>query len=128
MKYGVDASDTLNRERSMLDKRIIRNDNDLEWLVGKTAFVSHTIRGHLPDGKERVAYRMHRLKDDLGKDATIIRQAMCSAKIAMLNRVMEHPDCYHYLDCKQGFFDYRSRICRAIELIQNFHKVEIPND
>lgn len=128
LKYGVTASDTLNRERSMLGKRIIRNDDDVEWLVGKTAFVSHTIPGHLPDGKERVAYRMHRLKGDLVKDAATVRHAMCEAKVYMLRRILEHPESYNYLDCNPGFFDYRSRIELAIKLIENFHKVEIPKD
>lgn len=125
LKYGITASDTLHREYTMLGKRAIRNEFDINILEGKTVFVSHTIRGYSGIGNNNVALRMHRLKGKPSHDAALIRQSMCDAKIIMLNRILEHPECEHYLDCKPDLFDFQSRIRRAIELISHFHETVI---
>lgn len=118
--YGVTANDSIRPERSYWNKKRICNHDDIKRLVGKRAFVSRRIQGVGINGNARVAYRMYRLWGDLRKDAAIIREAICFSKIEMLERVLEYPDCRHYLSCKKGFFDYEPRIRSAIEIIRNY--------
>lgn len=127
-KYAVTALDTLRQMRSTIGKHIIRNEGDVEMLVGKTVFVSRTIRAQDIRGWYCPIYRMHRLKGKLATDAATVRRSMCEAKIEMLRRILDYPDCYHYLDCMRGFFDYQTRIQHAIRLIQAFPNVVPPKD
>ena len=114
---GVDSGRT---EHFMLGKRILRNDKDIEYLVGKKVFVSHGIRvSHISRGV-RMAYRMHRLSGKTEKDAQIIRTAMCASKIEMLERLIAYPESPFHLSCVKGLFDYETRIRQAIELIRHF--------
>lgn len=118
--YGVTANDSAQRVRHTCGRRVLRNRNDVKWLVGKRVFVSRTIRGYNIRGEEKVAYRMHRLTGNIVKDAATIREAMCSAKIEMLERVLNYPEGRDYLSCSPGFFDYESRIRKAIEIISRY--------
>lgn len=118
--FGVTANDTLRRERSIIGKTPIRTEIDVAKLTGKTVFVSRVIRGVNIFGSNKVSYRMHRLKDNLEKDAKIIREAMCDAKIEMLERIINYPQCPDYLSCRKDFFDYTSHINKAIDVIRKF--------
>ncbi|MDE6410608.1 MAG: hypothetical protein K2K81_10270 [Muribaculaceae bacterium] len=120
LKRGVTANDTVRIERSLVGNRPIRNDRDIECLEGKTFFVSRIIRGVNIFGSYKGAYRMHRLSGKVTKDASIIRKAMCEAKIEMLERILAYPESPDYLSCTKGFFDYETRIRQAIELIRRF--------
>lgn len=126
--WGVTANDTIRRERSWLGKRPIRNIKDIEALIGKTVFVSRIIRGVNSFGSFKSAYRMHRLKGDIHKDATIIREAMCSAKIEMLERIIAYPQSPDYLSCSKGLIDYEPRIRRAINIIRHYPDTPVPQD
>lgn len=126
IKYGITASDTLTRERTMLDNRELYRNQDIEKLVGKSVFVSHTIRGRNISGNNRVVYRMYRLTGNLEKDAAMVRQKMCAAKIEMLQRILKHPECELFLDCRPTLFDFQSRINLAIEIIKNYNKIIPP--
>ena len=114
---GIDSGRT---EHFMLGKRVLRNDDDIEYLVGKKVFVSHAIRVNHISGGVRLAYRMQRLKGDTEKDARIIRTAMCDSKIEMLERMMTYPESPYHLSCMKGLFDYETRIRHAIDLIRHF--------
>lgn len=127
LKQGITADDNLHHERCMLGKHILRTDEDIESLVGKTVFVSHTIRGHYRDHSD-IVYRMHRLYGNISRDATTIRRSMCEAKLEMLQRVRDYPECKHYLDCNPTLFDFYSRINAAIELIKHFPDVGTPTE
>ncbi len=114
---GIDSG---RPEHFMLGKRILHNDDDIEYLVGKKVFVSHCIRVSHISGRVQLAYRMHRLSGKIKKDAQIIRTAMCDSKIEMLERLMTYPESPYHLSCVKGLFDYETRIRRAIELIKHF--------
>lgn len=126
LKYRVTAFDTLQGERTMYGTKPIRRDEDIQHLVGKSAFVSHTIRGHNISGQHKIAYIMHPLSGNIHKDAAMIREKMCKAKIKMLQRILDHPECEYFLNCRPGLFDYTSRINLAIELIRHFNEVIPP--
>ena len=123
---GVTANDTITRERCWMGKTPIRNDKDVERLQGKTYFVSRIIWGVNTFGSSKGAYRIHRLYGKTAKDATTIRDAMIEAKIEMLERILQHPESPDFLSCTKGFFDYETRIRRAIELIRRFPDTSIP--
>lgn len=125
---GVTANDKMSRKRSLAGKKPIRNEEDIENLVGKTYFISRIIRGHNIFGNGKVAYRMHKLTRQPQKNATIIREAMCAAKIEMLERIIAWPDNPELLDCTKGFFDYETPIRQAIEAIRHYPETEIPKD
>lgn len=125
---GVSANDSTRRERTVVDKRILRKAEDVAWLEGKTVFMSRTLRGLNLYGGYSVVYRMHRLRGDTSRDAATIRRAMCAAKTEMLGRILEYPECPDYLDCSKGFFDYGTRIRRALELISRFPDTPVPDD
>lgn len=126
LKHGITAFDTLSLSRSIYGTRPLRHDEDVERLVGKTVFVSRTVLGYNSNGFGKVAYRMHRLTGKTQKDAQIIREAMCAAKIEMLERVLANPQSAYFLDCTRNFFDYETRIRHAITSIRNFPNTPIP--
>lgn len=120
LKLGVTAFDTLRHESTQLNHRSILHDEQIEKLVGKSVFVSHTIPGRTIRGIPNVAYKMHRLKGAVEEDAATIRKSMCDAKIEMLTRLRDNPGCRHYLDCSPDLFDFQTRINQAIHLISHF--------
>ena len=124
----ITANDTIRPERSWVGKTPIRNDKDVERLLGKTYFVSRIIRGSNQFGSGKGAYRMHRLYGKTAKDAATIREAMIAAKIEMLERILQYPGSPDFLSCSKGFFDYESRIWRAIDIIRHFPDTQIPTE
>ncbi len=46
LRYGIRANDTDRPEHSWLGKRKLTHTLECERIVGKTVFVSHTIRGY----------------------------------------------------------------------------------
>lgn len=128
IRYGVTANDTAQRVRHTCGSRVFRHDKDVEWLVGKRVFISRIIHGYDIPGHDQVAYRMHRLCGRPEKDAAIIREAMCSAKIEMLERILKYPEGSDYLSCRRGFFDYEPRIRRAIDIISRYPEITPPPD
>lgn len=128
-KHGIVANDTLHREYTYAGSRRIRKEEDIEWLVGKTFFISRVIRGCDIKGYPRVAYRLHRLYGDTARDAAIVRTAMCRAKIEMLERIRDYPECRDYLDCNRNVFDfYWMRINQALEFVKHFPDTQIPTN
>lgn len=125
---GISSNETASMVRHTCDKRILRNPRDVAWLVGKKVFISRVIRGYSIRLTPMVAYRMHRLCGKTHKDAAKIREAMCSAKIEMLERILTYPECVDYLSCSRGFFDYEPRIRRAIEIISHYSDTIPPAD
>ncbi|MDE6207711.1 MAG: hypothetical protein K2M55_07875, partial [Muribaculaceae bacterium] len=91
LTMGISANDSHRHERTWVGKRRIYTDNDVAALVGKTYFVSRIIHGIGIGNTFRAAYRMHRLSGKTAKDATIIREAMCAAKVEMLERLLTYP-------------------------------------
>lgn len=128
LKFAATAHDTLQPVRNLCGKKPLRNDEDVIKLIGKSVFVSRLIRGYHISGSGKVAYRMHRLWGRLEKDAPMIREAMIDAKIEMLQRLMEHPESPFHLSCRKGFFDYETRIRRAIEIISHYSEYPVPED
>ena len=126
--YGITASDSCRQVRSTLGKRKLYNHEDIKKLVGKRVFLSRVIKGVNLNGEFLRALKMYKLTGDTKRDAAIIRPAACEAKIEMLERLIENPDAQVYLDCKKGFFDYETRIRRAIEIIRHYHEYPIPED
>lgn len=122
------AFDTLHQERSMIGKRRITNDSHVAALVGKRFFISRIIHCRNARGYYAPAYKMTRLKGNLANDAAAVRLSMCEAKIEMLHRILDHPECERYLDCSPGLFDYCSRILRAIDIISHFPDTTPPSD
>lgn len=127
-KCGITANDTVSRERLYIGKRKIYNATDLRDLLGKEVFVSHVIKGVDFFGNFQMAYHMHRLYGKTGKDAAIIRQAMCAAKIEMLERLLKYPQSPDYLSCRKDLFSYEPRICRAIAIISDYPNTPVPPD
>lgn len=126
MAYGVTADDSLHRERSMIGKKRITNHDHIASLVGKRVFVSRKIAGSGLRSYQQCTYKMTKLSGNEAKDAAAVRKAMCEAKIEMLNRILENPNCEQYLNCSKDFFDYRARILRAIRIIEGYPLVQIP--
>lgn len=126
--YGTTADDCRHRERSTIGKLKISNEKHVESLVGKRVFVSRIIHGRNLRENYCPAYRMTRLSGNEKRDAAAIRQAMCHAKIEMLRRILDYPDCDRYLNCAPDFFDYKSRILRAISIIESYSRTTIPED
>ena len=118
----------LSRLRSMIGKRIIRNEKDFISLQGKKVFVSHGIHGYNTRGQDRLAYRFHKLTGNIRRDARTIRDAMITAKLEMLQLMLDRPWSPDLLQCSRGFFDYESRIHAAMELIRHFPDHPIPPD
>lgn len=117
---NVTALDDLRGVWSTIGTRHITNEKQVTALVGKRMFISAVIRGKNVRGDYCPAYRMTRLTGKEQKDAAAVRNAMCEAKIEMLNRLMENPDCKHYLDCSDTLFDFKTRIRRAISIIRTY--------
>ncbi len=128
LMMGITANDTIRRERSWIGKKPIRNEDDVEALVGKTVFVSRVIWGRHIYGSLQGAYRMHRLKGDIHKDATIIRKAICDAKIEMLERILAYPESPDFLSCSKNLICYEPRIRNAIDVIRRYPEHFIPQD
>ncbi len=126
LTFGVTANDTIRLERSLIGKKPIRNDKDVEALAGKRVFVSRIIRGVNKFGTPKAAYRMHRLTGKGSRDAKVIREAMCAAKIEMLERILQYPQSPDYLSCDKGLIDYESVIRRAIDVIRHFPDLTVP--
>lgn len=124
--YGATALDSLQPERNTIGNRRITNPDHVAALVGKRVFVSRIIRGRNPAGVIHPVYKMTRLKGDVTKDAATIRTAMCQAKIEMLQRILDHPDCDFHLNCSRNFFDYQPRIQRAIRIIESWSNLIPP--
>lgn len=124
----VTAHDTIKQTRSIYGTRTISNDKDVLNLVGKTVFVSRIIHGYTIHGTGAAAYRMHRLWQDPGKNATIIRQVMCEAKIEMLQRVLDYPESPLHLSCSKGLFDYETPIRHFMEAVQHYPETPVPED
>lgn len=125
---GVIADDTLRQEHSYNGRWPIRNYRDVEKLVGKTFFVSMTIRGKGQFGRPWVAYRMHRLTGNASRDAAVIREAMCAAKIEILERIIAYPENPGYMFCTKNLFEYEPRLRRAINIIGHYPNTPIPQD
>lgn len=128
LAMGTTANDTNTRERTWLGKKPIRNNDDVERLVGKTVFVSRIIRGTNMFGNFKGAYKMHRLTGKIARDAKVIREAMCEAKIEMLERMLMYPESPDYLSCKRGVIEYEPRVQLAIDLIRRFPETKVPED
>lgn len=124
----ITANDSLRQERTKVGNRPVRNAEDVKKLVGHSYFVSRIIRGVNIFGSGKSAYQLHKLKGDIKKDAKIIREAMCEAKIEMLKRLLTYPEAPNTLSCTRGFFDYETRIRQAIELIHRFPEIEEKRD
>lgn len=123
--YRITARDSLRQVRNRYGKRSICNDEDVMTLAGKTVFVSRLIHGRDFNGSGRVAYRMHRLWGKLEKDAAIIREAMCEAKIEMLQRQIEMIDAINVNHQRIDLLPYKDRILHAIARIRNYSSVSI---
>ncbi len=124
----VTAHDTLKQTRSIYGSCTICNDKDILNLVGKTVFISRIIHGYTIQGSGTAAYRMHRLWHEPEKNAATIRQAMCEAKIEMLQRLMDYPESPLHLSCSKGFFDYETPIRQAMEAIRRYSDTPVPED
>ncbi len=125
---SITSRDTLRPLRTKLGKKSICNMDQVRALAGKRVFVSHILRGVVRPGVYSCAYRMHRLTGNLHRDATMIREAMCEAKIEMLERLLAYPESPDYLDCNRGLIDYKPRVRLAIELIRSYPDTPIPED
>ncbi len=128
LSRGVTANDTIRRERSWIGKKPLKDNDDVAALVGKRVFVSRVIRGENQFGSGKSAYKMYRLWGKESRDAGIIRQAMCDAKIEMLERVLAYPESPDYLSCKRGLINYEPRIHRAIEIIRHYPQTPVPKE
>lgn len=126
--YGATAFDSVRPARCSIGKQRITNAGHVESLVGKRVFVSRAIRGRAINGDFRRAYKMTRLKGNVAKDAEAIRAAMCEAKIEMLQRVIDYPEWEYHLNCSRDFFDYRTRILQAINIIRSWSPRELANE
>lgn len=126
----ITARDTLQPVRNFYGKRPIIHDEDVFRLVGRTVFVSRVIQGREFRGCGRAAYRMHRLWGKTAKDAAIIREAMCMAKIEMLKRMLEMIERFTIAVPFWGVNmpGYRDRVIRAIQRIETYPQTPIPKD
>ena len=130
----ITARDTLQPVRNFYGKRPIIHDEDVFRLVGRTVFVSRVIQGQEFRGCGRVAYRMHRLWNDTpqnrAKNAAIIREAMCQAKIEMLKRMLEMIERFTIAVPFWGVSmpGYRERVINAIQRIEAYPLTPVPKD
>lgn len=128
LAYGVTANDTIRLERTWVGMKPLRHKEEVASLAGRSVFVSRIVRGVNNYGHPKAAYRMHKLTGKIEKDAQIIREAMCNAKIEMLQRIFDYPQSPDYLSCNKGVIDYESRLWRAIEIIRHYPETPIPQD
>ncbi len=99
---------------------MLTNHKMAERMQGKDYFVSHSLPARTPDYKFRPAYQLHRLKGNDSQLAEIVRKTMIEAKVAMLEEILAHPYCHHYLRCSRDFVDYTTPISEAIHTILHF--------
>ncbi len=82
--------------------------------------MTHAIPGFhclTPDG---IAYKMHLLYGSVARQADVIRQQMCQAKIEMLLEVLHHPESPFYLGYYDHDYDYVTPIRNAISAINRY--------
>lgn len=127
-RHRQTAHDTMYGERFFYGKSMVRSDDDIRRLVGKTVFISRAILYSRKDYKYGSLFRMHKLTGNLARDAAMMRQAMCDAKIEMLERLMANPESQWYLNCDKGFFDYETPIKALIERIRQYPQTLVPLD
>lgn len=114
------ALDTSQPIRSTLDDKSITDEQQVKRLTGKSVFISHAIPALDRNGRPEWALRMFRLTGEIETDAEIIRKSMCRAKIEMLNRLLDHPECPRYIGCPKGLFEIERPIMRLISKIEKF--------
>lgn len=126
--HRVTANDTIKGENTTYGNKKILHPWDVEYLVGKRAFVSHVIRGVDINLRNHLAYRMHPLRGSEHNQAETIRKAMCEAKLIMLQRILDNPTSPDTLSCSRGFFDYQTRILKAMEIIRHYPETPVPEE
>ena len=114
------ALDTSQPIRSLLDGKALTDETQVRRLTGKAVFLSHAIPALGRNGRREWALRMFRLRGEIEVDAEIIRKSMCRAKIEMLNRLLDHPECPKYIGCPKGLLEIERPIMRLISKIENF--------
>lgn len=121
--YGMKANDSGEDIYFSLNGHRFLSYQQVESLIGKRVFISHYIWGTDIWGKSRAVWRMHSLSDDLEHDAEVIRCEFSKAKIEMLTRMLNYPECSDYLFCDKNLFDIKTPITLLIEKIKNMSNV-----
>lgn len=114
------ALDTLTTIRTTLNGKALTDETQARRLTGKSLFLSHAIPALDRNGRPEWALRMFRLRGEIETDAEIIRKSMCRAKIEMLNRLLDHPECPTYIGCPKGLLEIERPIMRLIAKIEKF--------
>lgn len=121
------ANDQLREIRSTINGRPITQSKQIYPLVGKRLFVSRNIITLTRSGSYSKAMRMHRLKNDTAIDAAIIREASISAKLEMLERLLNYPHAYTYLHgTPTEPVDIETPIRALMAQIAEFPNVSVP--
>ncbi len=106
-------------------KRVI--PSNIDKLVNREVFVSHTINCRRLSGKLMQSYQLHLLPKNENRWAGIIRKSMMQSKIAMLEEVLEYPSHPDYLAYTGKSFDFRTPIINAIEKIRKYPDALLPS-
>lgn len=121
------AVDTLRPVRVTISGKPIAHAENLEALIGKKVFLSHyfTVKKLRSCGFGR-SFQMVRLYGNTAKMADTIRRAMCRAKMEMLKRMVENPECFIYLGCPKGLMDIEGPINRFLQKVNRYIHGDIP--
>ncbi len=106
------------------DKNIVRSN--IERLQHKSFFVSHIISDYPQITRQKLAYKMYRLKGSVAEQANTIRLQMVRSKITMLEEVLNYPGSPLYLGYNGKEFDYVTPIRNAIATIFNYPNQSSP--
>lgn len=88
---------TFQPVRTRLNDHNITSFDMVESMQGKSYFVSHMIPARAANGVMLPACRFYSLRGNLPNQAEQIRSRMIQSKLSMLEEVISHPYCTHYL-------------------------------
>lgn len=95
-------------------------ESNIRRIQRKDIFVSHAINCVRVNNGTRQAYRMHRLSGSDAQQATTLRESMYTAKLTMLEEILQYPIHPDYLGNPCLSFDYTTPLRQAIAAIQRF--------
>lgn len=127
--YKRTAADSLQQVRSLINGHPITQAKQIHSLIGKSVFISRKITTINIHGGYSSALAMHRLKGKLSEDAAIVRAAIISSKIEMLNRLLAYPHANIYLNGEPSQpVDIATPINRVKARISTYSTVILPRD
>lgn len=111
---------TRHAELQMIGKQRITNHSMVDKLQGKSYFARHGLKGHYIQYGINYAFRMTRLWGTDAHRAQLIREAMVTSKITMMEELLKYPYNLDYLACPRHLIDYEPIVRQQIERFRHY--------